>query len=199
MKNATRIMSVLAILVVTVTGFSWKLDVANAGPGKRGGAAAAAPIRPEAYRIAVVNRKKAFDEYNKQKSAWATLEKEREAKQAVVDRQSDAITAATEKLKADKTMEQADKEAAALKIQEDTLDYQNAFTKLQNEINVQANKFFATMMEDVDAAVQAIGNEGNYHLIFEGDPNPRSGGAVLYFSATIDITPQVISKLNGGR
>lgn len=198
MKNATRLFSVLAIAAIAAAGFSWKIDIANAGPGNRGGTNAA-PIRPEAYRIAVVHRKKAFDEYNKQKQEWAKLEKEREVKQAEVDKQSDAINEAQKKLSEDKDMSQADKEALALKIQEDTLDYQNAFQKLQNEINVQANKFFATMMEDVDAAVQSIGSEGNYHLIFEADPNPRSGTAVLYFSATIDITPQVIQRLNGGR
>lgn len=198
MKNATRILSVLAILAMTITGFAWNLNFANAGTGKSKGANAA-PIRPEAYRIAVVNRKQAFDEYNKQKQSWAKLEKEREAKQAVVDKQSDAIIANQKKLVEDKAMSQADKEALAIKIQEDTLDYQNAFQKLQNEINLEADKFFASIMTEVDAAVQAVGSAGNYHLVFEADSNPRSGGAVLYFSATIDITPQVIQQLNGGR
>jgi hypothetical protein len=48
----------------------------------------------------------------------------------------------------------------------------------------------------VDEAVRLIGSEGNYHLILEADPDPRSGSAVLHFSATIDITPQVIVRLN---
>lgn len=197
MKNSTRILSVLAILAVTLTGLSWNLKSASAGTGKAG--ANAAPIRPESYRIAVVNRKQAFDEYNKQKTSWAKLQKEREAKQAVVDKQSDAIIAAQKRLAEDKKMSQAEKETLAIKIQEDTLDYQNAFQKLQNEINLEADKFFASIMTEVDAAVQAVGSAGNYHLVFEADPNPRSGGAVLYFSATIDITPQVIQQLNGGR
>lgn len=197
-KNITRTLSVIAILAIALTGFSWKISTANAGPGKRA-TAANAPIRPEAYRIGVVNRKKAFDDYEKQQAAWAKLEKERETKQAVVDKQSDAIIAAQKKLAEDKTMSQTDKETVALKIQEDTLDYQNAFQKLQNEINVRANRFFADMMKEVDASVQAVGSAGNYHLIFEADPNPRSGSAVLYFSATIDITPQVIQHLNSGR
>lgn len=197
MKNATRILSVLTILAIALTGFSWKIGIANAGPGKR--AVNAAPIRPDAYRIAVVNRKKVFDEYNKQKESWGKLEKEREQKQAKVDKLADAINKERKTLTEDKTISQTDKETRALKLQEDTLDYENAFRKLQNEINVQADKFFSRMMKDVDAAVQAVGSEGNYHLIFEADPNPRSGGAVLYFSATIDITPQVVQHLNGGR
>ncbi len=198
MKNATRIFSVLAVCAIALTGFSWKLDIANAGPGKRD-AAAAAPIRPEAYRIAVVNRKKAFDDYKKQQTEWGALEKELEAKQAAADRQSDAINAAQKKFAEDKSLTQEQKEAMALKIQEDMLDYQTAFKKLQNEIDVAAKKFFDTMMKDVDAAIQTIGNEGNYHLIFESDPNPQARSAVLYFSATIDITPQVVALLNGGR
>ena len=198
MKNASRIFSVLVLALIVGVGVSWNDNVANAGAGQRAGANSN-PISPGTYRIAVVNRKQVFDEYNKQKSEWTSLEKEREQKQAVVDRQSDAIEADKKKLAEDKSLTQAQKEALALKIQEDTLDYQNAFQKLQNEINMRADKFFAAMMRDVDAAVQEIGSEGNYHLIFEADPNPRSGSAVLYFSATIDITSQVVEKLNSGR
>jgi len=190
--------SVLALVAVAAGGFLWKLDVASAGAGNRE-SANAAPIRADAYRIGVVNRKKVFDEYNKQKAQWSALEKEREKKQAIVDEQSKAIEAQQKRLAEEKNLSQADKEALALKIQQDTLDYQNAFQKLQTEINAQANKFFAQMMEEVDAAVQQIGSEGNYHLIFEADPNPRSGTAVLYFSPTIDITSEVVQRLNGGR
>ncbi len=196
-KNAARIGSVVVLTAIALTGFTWNLNVANAGPGKRGDAAT--PIRAEAYRIAVVNRKKAFDEYKKQQIEWASLQKELDAKQKVADQQSDAINAAQKKFAEDKSLTKEQKEAMALKIQEDMLDYQTAFKKLQNEIDIAAKKFFDTMMKDVDAAVQAVGNEGNYHLIFEADPNPASGTAVLFFSATIDVTPQVIQKLNGGK
>ena len=103
MKNITRTLSVIAILAIALTGFSWKISTAAAGAGKRA-TAANAPIRPEAYRIGVVNRKKAFDDFEKQQAAWAKLEKERETKQAVVDKQSDAIIAAQKKLAEDKRM-----------------------------------------------------------------------------------------------
>jgi Skp family chaperone for outer membrane proteins len=80
------------------------------------------------------------------------------------------------------------------KIESDFRKYQTEFKRLQGEIDSKSRKFFARMMEDIDAAVKEIGVSENYHLIFEADP--KSPTTVLYYSTTIDITSEVITRLN---
>jgi len=149
------------------------------------------------YKIAVVDRKEVFDNYDKQKREWADLEAEKKNLQDQIDQLSDTITADKKRLEDQgKSMSEEQQQQLRDKIESDYRKYQTEFKRLQGEIDSKSRKFFARMMEDIDAAVKAIGANEDYHLIFEADP--KSPTTVLYYSETIDITSRVIARLNSG-
>jgi hypothetical protein len=49
---------------------------------------------------------------------------------------------------------------------------------------------------EVERAIDEIGKSGNYHIILNARKD--SGGAVLYYAEPLNITQNVLSKLNGG-
>ena len=149
------------------------------------------------YKIAVVNRKEVFDNYDKQKREWGDLEAEKKKLQDQIDQLSNTISADKKKLEdSASTMSEEQQQQLRDKIESDYRRYQTEFKRLQGEIDSKSRKFFGRMMEDIDAAVKEIGVSENYHLIFEADS--KSPTTVLYYSATIDITPEVITRLNKG-
>ncbi|GMV94513.1 MAG: hypothetical protein AMXMBFR82_42910 [Candidatus Hydrogenedentota bacterium] len=148
------------------------------------------------YKIAVVDRKEVFDNYEKQKREWAELESEKKQLQDQIDSLSNTITADKDRLESQaSSMSEEQQQQLRDKIESDYRKYQTEFKRLQGEIDSKSRKFFARMMEDIDAAVNQIGANENYHLIFEADS--KSPTSVLYYSETIDITSRVIARLNG--
>lgn len=147
------------------------------------------------FKIAVVDRKEVFDNYDKQKREWGALEAEKKQLQEQIDTLSETITKDKERLESQgSTMSEEQRQELRDKIETDYRKYQTEFKRLQGEIDSKSRKFFARMMEDIDAAVVAIGTSENYHLIFEADS--KSPTSVLYYSETIDITSRVVARLN---
>jgi len=147
------------------------------------------------FKIAVVDRKEVFDNYEKQKQEWGALEAEKKQLQDQIDTLSETITKDKERLESQgATMSEEQQQELRDKIETDYRKYQTEFKRLQGEIDSKSRKFFARMMEDIDAAVVAIGTSENYHLIFEADS--KSPTSVLYYSETIDITSRVVARLN---
>ncbi|MCC6697467.1 MAG: OmpH family outer membrane protein [Candidatus Hydrogenedentes bacterium] len=184
----TAVKSLVALVLVSLLMPSLSLAQEKAA------AAQAAPAGGQ-YKIAVVNRKQVFDNYDRQKREWDALEAEKKQLQTKIDALSDSITADKKKLEEGTGMTDEQKTTLRDKIESDYRMYQAEFKRLQGEIDSKSRKFFGTMMEDIDKAINAIGVAENYHLIFEADP--KSPTSVLYFSTTIDITTKVTDKLNG--
>ncbi|MCC6486771.1 MAG: OmpH family outer membrane protein [Candidatus Hydrogenedentes bacterium] len=160
--------------------------------------AAAAQAAPAGqFKIAVVNRKQVFDNYDRQKKEWAALEAEKKSLQTQIDALSDSMTADKKKLEEGTGMSDDQKTTLRDKIESDYRKYQAEFKRLQGEIYSKSRKFFGTMMEDIDKAINEIGVAENYHLIFEADP--KSPTSVLFYSTQIDITSKVTAKLNGAK
>ncbi len=183
-------MAVKSIMGLILASFLVPVVAAAQQSGDSANASAAVP-----YKIAVVNRKEVFDNYDKQKREWQDLEAEKKKLQDQIDALSDTITAEKKRLEDEgDSMSEEDKTNLRDKIESDYRKYQTEFKRLQGEIDSKSRKFFGRMMEDIDAAVVEIGNAENYHLIFEADP--KSPTSVLYYSSTIDITSKVIERLN---
>ena len=161
---------------------------------EKAAAAQAAPAGGQ-YKIAVVDRKQVFDNYERQKKEWGALEAEKKQLQDQIDALSNSITADKEKLEKGTGLTDEQKTELRDKIESDYRKYQAEFKRLQGEIDSKSRKFFATMMVDIDKAINEIGAAENYHLIFEADP--KSPTTVLYYSTTIDITTKVTARLNG--
>lgn len=186
----TAVKSLVALVLVSLLMPSLTLAQEKAA------GAQAAPAGGQ-YKIAVVNRKQIFDNYDRQKKEWANLEAEKKSLQTQIDALSDSITADKKKLEEGTGISDEQKTALRDKIESDYRKYQAEFKRLQGEIDSKSRKFFGTMMEDIDKAINDIGVAENYHLIFEADP--KSPTSVLFYSTQIDITSKVTAKLNGAK
>jgi Skp family chaperone for outer membrane proteins len=186
-RNVNTAVKTLMVLILA-TFFASALANAQESSG-------AAKASAGQFKIAVVDRKVVFDSYDKQKREWEALELEKKTLQDQIDKLSNTITADKEKLEnASSNLSDQQKQDLRDKIESDFRKYQTEFKRLQGEIDSKSRKFFARMMEDIDAAVKEIGVSENYHQIFEADP--KSPTTVLYYSTTIDITSEVITRLN---
>lgn len=160
-------------------------DTAHAAAGQ-------ATAQQAPMKLAVVDRKKVYDAYNRQKSDMAALEKKKDALQAEINNLADQIKANKDKF--DATPE-GQREELGRQIEASLADLRAEVQKKQSEIDNETSKFLRTIMEDIEKAIAAIGTQDNYHIIFEADPKVAS---VIYFSPTVDITSQVIARLNSG-
>jgi Skp family chaperone for outer membrane proteins len=150
-----------------------------------------------AYKIGVVNRKKVFDEYTLQKQEFEKLKKEMESMQADIDKLQKEV----EDLEATyrnqrETMAQAERQKMEEDIAVKKMTYQTEFRKLQGVVDTRTRNLFDRLKSDIDEVVREIGAKEDFHMILDGDPDPPSGTAVLFYSSTIDITSKVIDKIN---
>lgn len=148
------------------------------------------------WKIGVVNRKLAYDSYKKQVEETDRLEKKVETRQAGLDKMAEDIRKAREEFEQNAdSMSSEDQDRARQRISADFAAYQAELKKIQTEIDGEHALLIKHFRQDIDAAVTKVGEQGNFHLILESDPKIQS---VLYFSTSIDITPQVIALLNSG-
>lgn len=157
----------------------------------------AAPVMAQeakSYKIGVVNRKKVFDEYDKQIEGLKKLQAERDKLQVDMDALSDSITKKQENLRDAKNLSDEERARLTDEIQSEFREYEAEFRKRQGEMDQSSKRFMEDIMKDIRAAVTAIGQEGGYDLILEADPLATS--SVLYHSTSIDLTSQVILRLN---
>ncbi len=194
MSNVVRTgLKIAAVVTMALMTFSGSASAAEA---QKPAAAPAAPKADGQYKIGVVNRKQVFDEYNKQKEGLAALEAQKEALQKDIDALSTSIEGKKKKYEDGKD-KMSEEERVKLKddITREFGEYQAQFKLKQQDIDRQSQRFVRDIMIDIDNAVTKIGNEKNYHLILEADPN--SASSVIFFSTTLDITSEVSNLLNG--
>lgn len=195
MSNVVRT-SLKAALVVTIALVALS-GAALAAEGQKPAQAQAAPAKADGqYKIGVVNRKEVFDSYNKQKQGLAALEEQKNKLQVDIDALSKSIEAKKDKYEKEKDkMSEDDRTKLKDEITREYGEYQAQFKLKQQDIDRQSQRFVREIMQDIDNAVTQIGNQQNYHLILEADPN--SATSVIYFSTGLDVTSQVITLLNG--
>lgn len=150
---------------------------------------------PGQYKIGVVNVKRVFDAYEKQKDEYALLQKTRDQKQKKIDELSATIEKNKERYETERdsmTPETiADLED---RIESDYSLYKAEFRRLQEDIDRREKKLLESIFKEIHLSIQEIGTQGNYHLVLEGGESGRSG--LLFFSTTLNMTQQVIDYLN---
>jgi outer membrane protein len=147
------------------------------------------------YKVGVVDVKRVFDNYERQKKEYALLQDERDKKQAEIDKLSDKITEQKDRYDKERdSMSDSEREALEEQIESDYTKYKADFKRLQEDIDRREKKLLETIFEDIHLAVQEVGARGDYHLILEVGQPGRT--AVLYHSTTLDSTQQVIDHLN---
>lgn len=145
-------------------------------------------------KIAVVNRKTVFDNYNTRATEWKALEESKNALQAELDKLRESINAAKKRLREETAMPEAQSEELKDKITADERAYEDKWRRAQGDIDDKANKFFARILGQIDTGVREVGAAENYKIIFEADP--KAGTPVLYFDSSLDITEKVTGHLN---
>jgi Skp family chaperone for outer membrane proteins len=149
----------------------------------------------EGYKIAVVNRKEVFDNYEKQKQEYAKLEQQMEQDQQSIDALSERIESMREDYEERRAaMSDEERDRTQTELDSLMLEYKTEFEKLQGDIDAKHRRLLMRMMEDINEMVTQIGREENYHLILEGDP--KAGSGVLFAADAIDITKAVTDRLN---
>ncbi|MBI4557592.1 MAG: OmpH family outer membrane protein [Candidatus Hydrogenedentes bacterium] len=147
------------------------------------------------YKIGVVDRKKVFDEYNRQKEEMKKLQDQVEAEQKEVDNLVTPIEADKKRYEDNKDkMSDQEREALKDKIEQAARKYQTIYKEKQADIDSRTAKLLRSLKDEINQAISEVGARDNYHLIFEADP--KSGTSVLYYSSTLDMTPKVIEYLN---
>jgi Skp family chaperone for outer membrane proteins len=79
-------------------------------------------------------------------------------------------------------------------IQSKTVDYQNGWKQRQLQIDEQELEVNKQAFLDIQSVIETLAEQEAYHLVMRAQKDPRS--QVLYFSAAIDITSQVVERLN---
>jgi Skp family chaperone for outer membrane proteins len=150
-----------------------------------------------AYKIGVVNGIAVFEGYEKQRDELQTLRSQVEQRQRQIDTELQALDAEREQLRQrresisaeefDRLREEWERKVGELRRES---------SRIQEDIDRQSNRVMDRLREDIFKAIQTIGARDNYHLILDADRNPMAQSNVLYHSATLDLTQEVVDYLN---
>jgi Skp family chaperone for outer membrane proteins len=159
------------------------------------GGAISAQEKSDAYKIGIVNLQKVVNGYGKQQEQLKKLQDETNVVQEELNKKKTKFEEEVEKFKTDRDNlsedAQADREAA---LQSQMLEIEGAFRQAEADLDRKKRRLKETILKDIVAAVDAIGDKENFHLILEADPEARTG--VLYFATPLDITGKVSEYLN---
>ncbi len=147
------------------------------------------------YRIAVADVQALLADYNKRQQLYNQLESEVESRQREIDQLSSQIEAARQQYEQQApNMTEAQRIERRNQIESDYLTYTAELRRNQNYIDSREEGVLREVLADIQAAIERVAIQDNYHLVLNAQPGPR--GSVLYHSATIDITSRVLAVLN---
>ena len=185
MRN-TRLVPGVVAAVLLVTGLALAADDAP----------------PANYKIGVVDMKQVFDSYQKQVDEYAKLRTQRDEMQKPITALGDQITVDKEKYEKEKAkMGEDARRALEEKIEGNATKWKAEFDRAQQDIDRKEKKLMRDLFEEIYTAIQEVGAQGNYHLIFEsgdtGSVLPGRPGGLLYNSSTLNMTQKIVEHLNG--
>ena len=149
------------------------------------------------FKIGVVDLKKVFDQYDKQKQLYIDLKTERDTLQKPIDELSKSIEANKTKYdkgKEDKSISEADLVVLKEKIEADYSEYQLKIRQSQEKIDRREKAIFEEIIVEIKKSVEEIGAKENYHLVFDGGKSRTN--SLLYYSTTLNMTQKIIDHLN---
>ena len=149
------------------------------------------------FKIGVVDLKKVFDEYDKQKKLYVDLKTERDTLQKPIDELSKSIEANKEKYdkgKEDKSLSETALVTLKEKIEADYSEYQLKIRQSQEKIDRREKAIFEEIILEIKKSVEEVGAKENYHLVFDGGKSRTN--SLLYYSTTLNMTQKIIDHLN---
>ncbi len=149
------------------------------------------------YKIGVVDMREVFQKYERRASAFKELVGQRDAAQKKVDDLAASINAKQKSYQDKKQSATPDElENLEMTILSEVSNLEAERTKLQAEVSRIEDKLLTDLTQDIRAAIMAIGQAEDYHLILEA--GNQSGAAVLYSATPLNLTSKVIDRLNKG-
>lgn len=149
-------------------------------------------VAQETLKIGYVDLQRALNECEAGKVAKEKFKKEVEKAEQSLERKKSEV----EKLK-----EELEKKGLLLKEDErDNLeqdyrqklrDFERAYKDLQQELQIKDRDLTGRILEDLRQVVQALGEQGSYTVILEGNNT-----VVLYGAKAIDLTESIIKTYN---
>ncbi|MBI2421625.1 MAG: OmpH family outer membrane protein [Candidatus Hydrogenedentes bacterium] len=163
--------------------------------------AAALPLRataqdsPGAYKIGVVVMSDLLKDYKKREAKYADLETKVKELQAPIDALSTKITAMKENYDKNAPEMDADKRLTLeSEIKNEYASYQAQLKESQQRIDILEEQVLKEVLSDIKDTITEVADREGYHLVLDG--GGRSGGSVLYFANSINITPKILAELN---
>ena len=146
-------------------------------------------------KIGIVDLLRALNESNTGKKAKVDLESFIKSKQAGIDEKGKEI----EKLRGELEKQSSVLSADARKSREDELErllreYQRLVTDAQNDVKKKEGEFTGSIIKEIRAVVEKIGQDEGYSLIIE-----KAEGLVLYSKKDMELTDVVIKKYNDSK
>ena len=149
------------------------------------------------YKIGVVNGVAVFEGYQKQQDQLRELRNEVEQRQNQIDAELRALDEERERLSQQRgTLAPEEFDRLREEWERKVSDLRRESSRIQEDIDRQSNRVMDRLREDIYSAIQTIGARDNYHLILDADRNPMAQSNVLYHSATLDLTQEVVDYLN---
>jgi Skp family chaperone for outer membrane proteins len=152
---------------------------------------AAVPEASSVPKSAVVDVQKVMNATDHWKKAVEELEKDRKAKQAVLESKQRELRERKDKLDAKKAVSDpkatVDEEESLFR---DAQELTQAFLIQQQELTAWEKKITEQMLERVELVVREVALTGDFDFIFEIGPEQQPN--VLYADTKIDVTDKVI-------
>ena len=149
----------------------------------------------DGFKIGVVNLKVCFDDYQRQKDEFDALTLEMTTLQTDLDVRLEAMNALRTQYDENRdTMSREELAELEEKIESERSSYNADFQKVQTDLARREDRVAESVYEDIRAAIEAVGNQQNYHLVLESGKNTNNG--LLHYSPTLDITQRVVDYLN---
>ena len=147
------------------------------------------------YKIGVVDMDRLRDDHDWLKGKYADLETLRTKLEGEIKHLLDEIEVLATKIQEGRgTLSQSELLRLDGERQAKTTEYQNEFKIRQLQIDESEFEVNKEAYADIQKVIAAFAKEANYHLILKAQNNP--GSQVLFFNANIDITSEVLARLN---
>ena len=141
-------------------------------------------------RIGVVDLRQALFSSNDAKAFSETLQKDFAGDEARVREAQEAARKLQERLEKDGAMmNESERNKLASEFQEKVKEFNFLKQRLDTTVNQRKQAFLEDARPEVDAAVQELLEENNLDLILPSE-------AVVYAKPQMDLTPQLLKKLN---
>jgi len=159
--------------------------------------AASAQQDAAGFKIGIVDRKQVFDNYKKQQDEYARLQTEVEQLQKQIEDLAAQVKTKKDAFDAEKDrLSEEERRTRAEEVENLFRKYRSEYELLQGQIDSKHARLIEDMKAEINLAIAEIGDQEGYHLILDGDSDPKSRTSVLYFSSTLNMTGKVTEYLN---